>query len=527
MIGSSNAVIKMGGGGTPLELSTTGIDFIDYDGTVLAHYDSVPAALPTAPTVEGLDFQEWNWTIADLQEYFTANPDGYVCVGATRAPSDGKTHIKIKLSDGRLSPKLWFASSQNKVEASGTIDWGDGIIDEWARSTLYAVAQEHTYQQAGEYEIVISVEAGEISVNSTDLLFYDTSYTSQSASYNATIKEIYFGDNFLIEGSGTNFRVLQFAQLLEKVTWTSDNLKPYYTGVDAVVPDSPQIKALVMPRGFLIRTLASSDTMCVQLSVLSLPNATTGSIWDMAFSGCYSLARINIPDGVTSIRARAFNDCYSLASVYIPNGVTSIRSSAFQDCYSLTSVNIPDGVTSIESYVFQNCYSLTSVNIPDGATIIGDYVFQNCYTLPSINLPGGVTSIGSYTFSGCYSLTSINIPDTVTSIGSYAFNNCYSLTNVNIPNGVTSVGNYTFNNCCSLASVSIPNGVATIGSRAFYNCYFLKEVHLQPTTPPTLSNANAFSNTPSDMVIYVPQGTLEAYQQATNWTTYASQMQEE
>ena len=481
MIGSSHAVIKMGGGGTPLELSTTGSDFIVYDGTVLAHYDSVPAALPTAPTVEGLDFQEWNWTIADLQEYFTANPDGYVCVGATRAPSDGKTHIKIKLSDGRLSPKLWFASSQNKVEASGTIDWGDGIIDEWARSTLYAVAQEHTYQQAGEYEIVISVEAGEISVNSTDLLFYDTSYTSQSASYNATIKEIYFGDNFLIEGSGTNFRVLQFAQLLEKVTWTSDNLKPYYTGVDAVVPDSPQIKALVMPRGFLIRTLASSDTMCVQLSVLSLPNATTGSIWDMAFSGCYSLARINIPDGVTSI----------------------------------------------ESYVFQNCYSLTSVNIPDGATIIGDYVFQNCYTLPSINLPGGVTSIGSYTFSGCYSLTSINIPDTVTSIGSYAFNNCYSLTNVNIPNGVTSVGNYTFNNCCSLASVSIPNGVATIGSRAFYNCYFLKEVHLQPTTPPTLSNANAFSNTPSDMVIYVPQGTLEAYQQATNWTTYASQMQEE
>ena len=47
MIGSSNAVIKTGGG-TPSELSTTGIDFIDYDGTVLAHYDSVPATLPTA-----------------------------------------------------------------------------------------------------------------------------------------------------------------------------------------------------------------------------------------------------------------------------------------------------------------------------------------------------------------------------------------------------------------------------------------------------------------------------------------------
>lgn len=388
MIGSSNAVIKTGGG-TPSELSTTGIDFIDYDGTVLAHYDSVPTTLPPAPAVEGLDFQEWNWTLEELQEYFTAAPNGYVCVGATRAPSDGKTHIKIKLSDGRLSPKLWFASSQNGVEASGTIDWGDGIIDEWTRSTLGAVAQEHTYQQAGEYEIIISVEAGEIGVSSSNYLFHNTSPTSQFASYNATIKEIYFGDNFLIRATGTNFRLLQYAQSLEKVTWTSDNLEPYSGGVDGIIVNSQQIKALVMPRGFLTRTFSGSGGKCAQLSALSLPSTTTGSI------------------------------------------------------------------------------------------------------------------------------------------GNYAFYNCYSLASINIPDGVTSIGNNAFYNCYSLASINIPDGVTSIGNNAFRFCYFLKEVHLQPTTPPTLSNANAFTNTPSDMVIYVPQGTLEVYQQATNWTTYASQMQEE
>ena len=457
MIGSSNAVIKTGGG-TPSELSTTGIDFIDYDGTVLAHYDSVPTTLPTAPTIEGLTFQEWNWTLEELQEYFTAVPNGYVCVGATRAPSDGKTHIKIKLSDGRLSPKLWFASSQNGVEASGTIDWGDGIIDEWTRSTLGAVAQEHTYQQAGEYEIVISVETGEISVNSTSLLFYDTSYSSRSASYNTTIKEIYFGNNFLIKGSGSSFRVLWFAQLLEKVTWTSDNLEPYSSGVDGIIVNSQQIKALVMPRGFLTRAFSGGGGECAQLSALSLPSTTTGSIG---------------------------------------------------------------------TYAFYSCYSLTSINIPDGVTSIGNSAFSSCYSLASINIPDGVTSIGTYAFSSCYSLTSINIPDGVTSIGTYAFYNCYSLTSINIPDGVTSIGNNAFDNCYSLASINIPDGVTSIGNSAFRACYFLKEVHLQPTTPPTLSNANAFSNTPSDMVIYVPQGTLEAYQQATNWTTYASQMQEE
>ena len=138
-----------------------------------------------------------------------------------------------------------------------------------------------------------------------------------------------------------------------------------------------------------------------------------------------------------------------------------------------------------------------------------------------------MTSIGNSAFSSCYSLTSINIPDGVTSIGNYVFQNCYSLTSINIPDGVTSIGDYAFYHCESLTSVNIPDGVTSIGNSAFRFCYFLNEVHLQSTTPPTLSNANAFSNTPSDMVIYVPQGTLEAYQQATNWTTYANQMQEE
>ena len=138
-----------------------------------------------------------------------------------------------------------------------------------------------------------------------------------------------------------------------------------------------------------------------------------------------------------------------------------------------------------------------------------------------------MTSIGDSAFYSCYSLTSINIPDGVTSIGNYAFYSCYSLTSINIPDGVTSIGDYAFYHCESLTSVNIPDGVTSIGDYAFRYCYFLKEVHLQPTTPPTLSSTNAFSSTPSDMVIYVPQGTLEAYQQATNWTRYASQMQEE
>jgi len=55
----------------------------------------------------------------------------------------------------------------------------------------------------------------------------------------------------------------------------------------------------------------------------------------------------------------------------------------------------------------------------------------------------------------------------------------------------------------------------------------MAKYHLLPTTPPTLSSANAFNGIPSDCIIYVPVGSLEAYQTATNWSTYASKMREE
>ena len=98
---------------------------------------------------------------------------------------------------------------------------------------------------------------------------------------------------------------------------------------------------------------------------------------------------------------------------------------------------------------------------------------------------------------------------------------------VQIGNGVTSIGASAFDSCFSLASITIPNGVTIIGRSAFSGCYGMAKYHLKPTTPPTLSDANAFDYIPSDCIIYVPQGCLEAYQNATNWATYSSYMREE
>ena len=69
----------------------------------------------------------------------------------------------------------------------------------------------------------------------------------------------------------------------------------------------------------------------------------------------------------------------SLSGEYsIRKGVKVIGNSAFSRCYFLTSINIPNSVTTIGNGAFAECNSLTSINIPNSVTTIGDGAFDNC-----------------------------------------------------------------------------------------------------------------------------------------------------
>ena len=134
-----------------------------------------------------------------------------------------------------------------------------------------------------------------------------------------------------------------------------------------------------------------------------------------------------------------------------------------------------------------------------------------------VELGSGVTSIGDYAFRYCYSLSSITIPDSVTSISNQAFYKCYSLSSITIPDSVTSIGSSAFGYCSSLSSITIPDSVTSIGDYAFRDCYGVAHLYFLPTTPPSVSNSNAFLGIPTDCVIHVPVGSLSAYTSATNY----------
>ena len=226
---------------------------------------------------------------------------------------------------------------------------------------------------------------------------------------------------------------------------------------------------------------------------------------------------------ITNIGA-TFLQCTAITEVIIPNSVTTIGIYAFYDCTGLTSITIPNGVTSIGSDAFCGCSGLTNVTIPNGVTSIGSDAFNGCSGLTSITIPNGVTSINTYAFSGCTGLTSITIPNGVTSIGNNAFYQCSGLTNITIPNSVTSIGQQAFDGCTGLTSITIPNNVTSIGNYAFRSCTSLISVTVQATTPPTLGS-NAFDTNASGRKIYVPSESVEAYKEATNWSTYASDIE--
>ena len=177
------------------------------------------------------------------------------------------------------------------------------------------------------------------------------------------------------------------------------------------------------------------------------------SIGESAFSKCYSLVSVEIPESVTSIERWAFHGCSGLTSIEIPNSVTSLGACAFYGCSGLTSIKIPDSVTSIGTGVFSLCSGLTSIVIPDSITIIEADVFSQCSGLTSITIPDSVTRINNGAFQACERLTSIVIPDSVKSIGNIAFTNCTDLTSIVIPGSVTSIGIRAFQACTSLTSI--------------------------------------------------------------------------
>ena len=236
---------------------------------------------------------------------------------------------------------------------------------------------------------------------------------------------------------------------------------------------------------------------------LVIPETVT-ELKPYVFYGATCLTSLNISNSVTSIGDFAFYGCRNLkGSLIIPNSVTSIGSSAFRDCSGLTgSLTLSNSVTSIGGSAFYGCWGLTgSLIIPNSVISIGDWAFGHCSGLTgSLTIPNSVTSMGYRAFQGCSGLTgSLTISNSLTSINLSAFEGCSGLT----------------------GSLTIPSSVISIANNAFYGCSGLTSMAIFAEMPPAMGTS-VLSGISIDIPMYVPCGSVAAYQNAQGWDSFSN-----
>lgn len=228
-----------------------------------------------------------------------------------------------------------------------------------------------------------------------------------------------------------------------------------------------QIARVSLPEG-LTSISYSAFSNCDNLRAITIPGSVV-SIGDYAFQSCDKLTKVVIKNGVQSIGYCSFDGCNNMAEINLPSSLLTIDKLAFCQCSSLTSISIPEKITTIYGSTFAYCSSLKEVTLPKNLQIIYGNAFSGCGII-SIVIPNSVTTLGEGAFSNCTNLTSVSLSNNLSTIPKSAFSGCENLTSVSIPKGVTTIGSSAFWDCTNLTSVSIPEGVTTIEAGAFYHC---------------------------------------------------------
>ncbi len=278
-----------------------------------------------------------------------------------------------------------------------------------------------------------------------------------------------------------------------------------------------------------------------------IDGAPVTEIADSAFSECYFLTKLTLPESITKIGRQAFSACTALESIYLPAEIEYMGAGVFDGCTALKAVDIPAGLTELPEASFYECSALERVSLPEGIEVIEPESFYKCSSLSGITLPESVTSIGDYAFQGCSSIKSIALPAETVNLGKYIFQDCVSLSDIEadeqnemfcdkdgvlftkdgatlvrypeakegtsykVPDGCTSLANGCFVDavslkeidmnqavmygidiffrCTGIEEITVPEGAVDISASMFAYCSSLKNVQL----PSTLKNINQYA----------------------------------
>lgn len=298
---------------------------------------------------------------------------------------------------------------------------------------------------------------------------------------------------------------------------------------------------------------------CQFVKKIDLSNTKLCEIGRGAFSEMPRVSEINFPNTLVIIREEAFLSCNNLKAIEIPSSVNMIGNRAFAQNSNLTYIYLPSTIETIESQAFDTDGAERGkpriVYLPGKEMIRFDTPFIQIFHYQAelevdtyfivddsfvdiykntLEIQENMAIIGvseMYTINDG-TLTSYNgpedyvvIPYGVTMIGESVFKDYNKMKEVYISNSVNVIEDYAFKGCSSLTKLHLGKGLQYIGKEAFANCQRLSDVRVVSEISFTIGK-DVFKNTYSDMVIFVPQGASNDYQNAWGWKSYANQILE-
>lgn len=296
----------------------------------------------------------------------------------------------------------------------------------------------------------------------------------------------------------------------------------------------------------------------VNVNIAGSPIASTlVSIGSFAFDNCPDLNSMDIPSSVKFIGGFAFDHCPNFTtlrcyqttfppvivgnpfsnssniSLYAPNkwvftyGQWQDISFGSRNNFPVTaSGNCGENITWT-----LNTFGLLTIS---GTGAIPDYSdpyvtttapwYEYKVNISAVLIEDGITTIGSCAFAGLTQMTAVSIPNTVTQINYGAFQNS-ALLSVTIPASVTLLYNYVFSGCTNLRQVTILSPTLNSSENhtsMFSGCTNLKTVKCHAINPPYIGQGvtSWFYNVPNTAIIYVLQGSIQAYNDFIIQTRY-------
>lgn len=239
---------------------------------------------------------------------------------------------------------------------------------------------------------------------------------------------------------------------------------------------------------------------------------------------------IEIPQQIDGVPVTKVQGILNAYSIIVPEGITGISWVHPQT----TEIFLPSSLKAIPSHLFyissRQHSHLKYVHLSDGLESIGEGAFTHCFELQQFTIPSTVNHIGDGQ-SCLYSIESFKVAEgnkyftthdgvlythDMSTLKQYPSGKTDST--FSVPEGVKTISAWGMEDLPHLRVLRLPASLDSIGNYALNLDTLLTEIHMGNPEPPTLErlfysdtkNPDAFY---ASCTLYVPKGSLEAYQQ--------------